>query len=288
MLKNLMERPLVSIITPMYNSGRYIATTIEFIIGQSYQNWELLITDDASTDDSVRIVEDYIQKDNRIKLFRLHANAGAAAARNNSIKMARGRFIAFCDSDDIWLPEKLEKQISFMIEQGYAFTHTSYICMDNYWNYNYAVHCKKIITRFSLLCDDSVGTLTAIYDTSILGKLYMPTIKHGEDFGLWLSIVRKTVYIYGIDEFLALYRNRAKSLSSKKLELLKYNYQIYHQVEGWNSIISFTFLLFIFLPFNIYKKSCRFFHRCRKKDREVFNTIKASLPLTTQACGGWG
>jgi glycosyltransferase involved in cell wall biosynthesis len=144
----LIKKPIVSIITPVYNSGIYIAPTIEAIIKQSYQNWELLITDDASTDDTIRIVEGYLKKDNRIRLFKLHANAGTAIARNNSIKMAKGRFIAFCDSDDIWFPEKLEKQISFMMKHGYTVTHTSYICMDEYENYRYTVHCKKKSVMF--------------------------------------------------------------------------------------------------------------------------------------------
>jgi glycosyltransferase involved in cell wall biosynthesis len=283
-----MSSPLVSIITSVYNSGKYIVPTIEAIIRQSYQNWELLITDDASTDDSIRIVEDYIKKDNRIKLFKLHANAGAAIARNHSIKMAQGRFIAFCDSDDIWFPEKLEKQISFMVNQNYLFTHTSYFCIDEHEEYKYTVHCKKQIAYHSLLCDDGIGCLTAVYDASILGKVYMPVMKKRQDWGLWLLIVKKTTYAYGLDEILAVYRNRSSSISSQKKYLLRYNYQIYHQVEGWKSVISFLFLLFIFLPLNIYKKSCRFFHRYRKKDREVFNTIKASLPLKAQACGGWG
>ena len=119
---------LVSIITPSYNSAEFISETIESIIAQTYTNWELLITDDCSTDNTSEIVNKYIRKDNRVKFFQLPQNSGAGVARNNSIKEAKGRFLAFCDSDDAWYPNKLEKQLSFMLENEYAFTCTSYDC----------------------------------------------------------------------------------------------------------------------------------------------------------------
>jgi glycosyltransferase involved in cell wall biosynthesis len=280
----LIEKPLVSIITPVYNSGKYIAATIESIIDQSYQNWELLITDDGSIDDSVRTVEYYSKKDNRIKLFRLHENSGAAIARNNSIKMAKGRFIAFCDSDDIWLPEKLEKQISFMMDNSYIVTFASYICMDEYGNYKYTIRCKKRINYSSLLRDNGIGCLTATYDTSILGKQYMPIMLNREDWGLWLSIVKKVTYIHGMDEVLAIYRDRENSLSSRKMDMLKYNYQIYRQVEKFSPIVSVFFLFFVFLPYYLYKKSSRYLYQYHDIDKAVFGDIAKLIKknLTTE------
>jgi glycosyltransferase involved in cell wall biosynthesis len=263
----------------MYNSDEYIAATIEAIISQSYQNWELLITDDASTDASIRIVEDYIKKDNRIKLFGLHTNAGAAIARNNSIKMSQGRFIAFCDSDDIWLPEKLEKQISFMMGHGYTVTHASYICMDEYGNYRYTVRCKKKIGYSSLRYNNGIGCLTGVYDASILGKVYMPIMKKRQDWALWLSIVKKVTYIYGMDEVLAVYRDRAISLSSRKMKMLKYNYQIYRQIEKFSPIVSVFFLFFVFMPYYVYKKSGRYLCRYRDINREACSNICKSVKL---------
>jgi glycosyltransferase involved in cell wall biosynthesis len=285
-LKNSMERPLVSIITPIYNSGKYIATTIESIINQSYQNWELLITDDGSTDDSIRIIKHYSKKDDRIKLFRLHKNTGAAVARNNSIKMAIGRFIAFCDSDDIWLPEKLEKQVSFMMEHNYAVTHTSYICMDDYGKYRYTVRCKQRIGYFSLLYNNGIGCLAGIYDVSSLGKAYMPIMDNREDWGLWLSIVKKVTYIHGMDEILAIYRDRENSLSSRKMDMLKYNYQIYRQVEKFSPIVSVFFLFFVFLPYYLYKKSSRYLYQYYDIDKAVLGDIAKLIKKNLTTGGG--
>lgn len=246
---------LVSIITPSYNSADFIVETIESILAQTYTNWELLITDDCSTDNTFDIVGKYIERDSRIKFFRLTTNSGAGVARNNSIKEAKGRFLAFCDSDDCWYPQKLEKQLAFMVENGYEFTCTSYD------SYNEAgdkkvgyIKCKKKISYWKLLRDNSIGCLTSMYDTSRIGKIYMPTIRKRQDWGLWLSIIRKTKYVYGLQETLAKYRIRENSISSNKLAMLKYNYKLYKEVEGYSSFVSFLLLTFYFLPYYFYKK----------------------------------
>ena len=245
---------LVSIITPSYNSAKFIAETIEAIQAQTYTNWELLITDDCSTDKTQSIVSEYGSKDTRIKFFRLTTNSGAGVARNNSIKEAQGQFIAFCDSDDCWYPTKLEKQLEFMVKNGYEFTCTSYDSCDENNVVIGFVECKSKTSYASLLRDNSIGCLTSMYDTSRIGKVYMPTIRKRQDWGLWLTIIKKTKYAYGLQEPLAKYRIRENSISSNKMHMLKYNYRLYKEVEGFSGIVSFCLLAFYFLPYYFYKK----------------------------------
>lgn len=249
-----MDFGLVSIITPSYNSADYIAETIETILAQTYTNWELLITDDCSSDKTCEIVYEYCSKDSRIKFFQLDKNSGAGVARNNSIKEAKGRFIAFCDSDDCWYPTKLEKQLEFMVKNGYEFTCTSYDCCNENNEIVGFVSCKKKITYLSLLKDNSIGCLTSMYDISRIGKIYMPTIRKRQDWGLWLAIIKKTKYVYGLQEPFAKYRIRSNSISSNKLAMLKYNYRLYKEVEGFSCLISFLLLTLYFLPYYFYKK----------------------------------
>lgn len=246
---------LVSIITPSYNSADFIAETIDTILAQTYTDWELLITDDCSTDNTYEIVSKYIQKDNRIKFFQLEKNSGAGVARNNSIKEAKGRFLAFCDSDDCWHSKKLEKQLKFMVDNGYEFTCTSYDSYNEVGDTKVGyIKCKKKISYWTLLRDNSIGCLTSMYDTSRIGKIYMPTIRKRQDWGLWLSIIKKTKYVYGLQETLAKYRIRENSISSNKIAMLKYNYKLYKEVEGFSSISSFLLLMCYFLPYYFYKK----------------------------------
>ena len=246
---------LVSIITPSYNSADFIAETIESILSQTYSNWELLITDDCSTDNTYDIVSKYIQNDNRIKFFQLEKNSGAGVARNNSIKEAKGRFLAFCDSDDCWYSEKLEKQLKFMVDNGYEFTCTSYECYNEVGDTKVGyIKCKKKISYWTLLRDNSIGCLTSMYDTAKIGKVYMPTIRKRQDWGLWLSIIRKTKHAYGLQETLAKYRIRENSISSNKIAMLKYNYKLYQDVEAFSCISSFLLLMCYFLPYYFYKK----------------------------------
>ena len=175
---------LVSIIMPSYNSSKFIAASIESVIAQTYKNWELLITDDCSKDNTIEIVQQYVDKDERIKLFCLQENSGAGVARNNSIKQAKGRFIAFLDSDDRWKPNKLEVQIPFMSENGYELSYSSYMTCNENGETNGIVVCRKKETFSSIKRDDKIGFLTLIYDVKILGKVYMPIIRKRQDYGL--------------------------------------------------------------------------------------------------------
>lgn len=253
--ENVNDWGLVSIITPSYNSAKFIGATIESIQAQTYQNWELIITDDCSTDNSCDVIQHYAQKDPRIKLLRLPKNSGSGIARNTSIEKANGRFIAFCDSDDRWYPNKLEKQLDFLIRNNYELTYSSYDVCDETNNLISYVICPKKVSHTSMLRDCGIGCLTGIYDTTNIGKVYFPNLRKRQDWGMWLQLMRKVKYGYGINERLALYRLRNNSLSSNKFKLLKYNHLVYKEIEGYPSFIAWGLLFLYFMPYYFYKKT---------------------------------
>ncbi len=239
---------------PTYNSSRFVAESIEAIIAQTYKNWELLITDDCSTDNTVEVIDKYTQ-DKRIRLFQMKKNGGPGASRNHSIENAIGRFIAFCDSDDVWMTNKLEKQLAFMEEMDCALSYGSYILIGEDGKTKGLGICKKKQSYFSMLCDNGIGCLTGMYDTKEVGKIYMPLIRKRQDWGLWLTIIRKCKVAYGMKEPLALYRIRRGSISHNKLELIKHNINIYKKVLGYSSIKAYFMFLCMFLPTYLGKKA---------------------------------
>lgn len=245
---------LVSVITASYNCTDYIGETIESIQAQTYTNWELLITDDCSTDGSRELIRSYAERDKRIKLIELEKNSGAGVARNRSIEAARGRFIAFCDSDDRWLPEKLERQLEFMVENGYGLTYTSYDTCDESGCVNGYVECLRSLSYAKILRDNGIGCLTAVYDAEKIGKHFMPSIRKRQDWCLWIDIIKRTGRAYGLQVPLAMYRVRRGSISSNKVEMLRYNFNVYHQVLGFNKLTSGIILGGYFLPYYFYKK----------------------------------
>jgi len=222
----------VSIITPTHNSAKFIRETLDAILAQTFTDWELLITDDASTDETCQIVEEYIRMDQRISLFRLKKNAGAAVARNESIKHASGRFIAFCDSDDLWVPGKLEKQIAFMLQQEYAFTYAPYHIIDEQGNTKGLSAVRHRVAYNDLLKTCDIGCLTAVYDTKYFGKVYMPLIRRRQDYALWLQLLKKTKYACSYPEPLGYYRLRKQSVSSNKLRAICYVWKMFRTVEN--------------------------------------------------------
>lgn len=233
---------LVSIITPSYNSEKFISETIESVRQQTYDNFEMIIVDDNSTDNTINIVEQYQKIDFRIKLITLKINGGAGIARNEAIKFASGDFIAFLDSDDIWKQKKLERQISFMQDNQYYFTFTGYETItedDN--NTKSVISVKSEITYKKALYKNPIGCLTAVYNAKALGKFYMPIIRKRQDYALWLKILKKT-NAYGLNESLAIYRVRKESISSDKLNLLKYEWKIYREEEGLSTLSSLFYL----------------------------------------------
>lgn len=237
-----MAEPLVSIIMPAYNSEKYIAKSIESVTAQSYQNWELLITDDQSSDNTQKIVEQYCATDARVKLFVNKKNGGAGVARNNSIMHAKGRYIAFLDSDDLWLPTKLEQQIAFMLKHNYALTYTSYqkFTEDTYLG----VVTPPLSTSYSkLLSSNVIGCLTAVYDTEIVGKQFMPSIRKRQDMGLWLQILKVLPNAYCLPEVLSFYRVDS-GMTKNKFEIIKWQWFFYRQSVGLDYFSSSKYMLF--------------------------------------------
>ena len=245
---------LVSIITPSYNSSEFIADTIEAICRQTYANWELLITDDCSTDNTVEIIQAYMAKDKRIKLQRLPVNSGAGVCRNKSIGMAQGRYIAFCDSDDVWMPQKLEMQLQFMEQKDCALVYSSYMIMNEHKEVLGVAVCMNQIDFASMKRDDGIGCLTAMYDTDKVGKMYMSSIRKRQDWGLWLEILSKCKVAYGMKEPLAYYRVRSGSISNKKLALIKHNINVYRTILKYPPLKAYLFFYFVFVPSYLWKK----------------------------------
>jgi len=237
----------VSIITPTYNSENFIIITINSIISQTFTNWELLITDDCSTDSTWGIINDFAKKDTRIKVFQLKKNSGAGIARNNSIERASGRFVAFCDSDDIWIPEKLEKQIKYLQENDLPFTFSSYQKINEFGEKGGIVTVPSILSYNNLLKTCPIGCLTAIYDTKKIGKVYMPEIRKRQDYGLWLKIFKIIDSTKSMNEVLGYYRERKNSVSSNKFKAAKYHYKVLREValapriKAWYYFLNYAF-----------------------------------------------
>ncbi len=245
-----MDENLVSIITPSYNSAKFVSQTIESVLAQTYIKWEMIIVDDVSPDNSNKIIEEYIKKDSRIKLITLENNSGPAVARNRAIEEANGRYIAFLDADDLWYPEKLEKQIGFMKANNYELTYTNYETMDESGNKldSLLISPSKLNYK-QLLKSNRIGCLSAIYDTKGIGKIYMPLIKKRQDYGLWLRVLKKIDYAYNVNEVLGTYRMMSNSVSSNKIDLLKYNYALFREHEKFSVLKSLYYL-----GWNIYIK----------------------------------
>lgn len=239
---------MVSIITPTYNSALYVSETLDSIIAQTHTDWELILTDDCSTDETWDIVQGYAERDPRIRIFRLQENSGTAVARNNSIKHANGRYIAFCDSDDLWVAEKLERQIAFMQEYDLALTYSAYRKIMEDGTARGIVYPPKILKYPDLLKSNYIGCLTAIYDVDKLGKVYMPNFRKRQDYGLWLEIFKRIGSTKGMHkDVLALYRVRNESLSGNKLKASYYHFIILREVVGLSSLkAAYYFALYSF------------------------------------------
>ena len=217
--------PLVSIITPCYNCAGTLEKTITSVLNQTYCNWELLITDDNSTDESVKIAKVAAGRDDRIKLYKSVKNSGAGAARNNSIKEANGKYIAFLDADDLWHKDKLHKQIHFMEKNSYNFTYTYYQKLTN-GNLGSVITAPAEISYDELLKSNVIGCLTAVYNSDVFGKVYMPTIRKRQDMALWLKLLELTPKAYCLPENLAIY-NTATGMTQNKLSSAKAQWQLY-------------------------------------------------------------
>ena len=245
--------PLVSIIMPCYNAERYIAQSIESVLAQTYQNWELLITDDCSTDNSVKVATKYSLQDDRINLLVPDEHQGIARTRNMSISRARGRFMAFLDNDDMWKPEKLEKQVNFMLEKGIGFSYTSYelIDIDGVLK-NKVIKTQGVVDYKKYLRNTIIGCGTVMIDRDKVGHFSMPINDTSDDMAAWLNILRKGYKAYPLDEVLQQYRVTGKSASSNKFKASRDVWKVYRKNEKLNLIKSLY--SFICYAFNAVKK----------------------------------
>ena len=226
---------MVSIIVPVYNAVKYIETTIDMVSRQTYKDWELILVDDASTDGSADLIEKIVaSQGKRVRLIRKSVNEGAAAARNTGIDDSAGRYIAFLDADDVWMPDKLQKQIAVMEETGAAFSFHSYEFGDDKANpTGKVVRAPKKLTFRQALSRTVIFTTTVMFDTEKIDMeiIHMPQVP-SEDTATWWRILKSGYEAYGLDENLTIYRRPAKSLSSNKMEAIYRIWFLYRNIAG--------------------------------------------------------
>lgn len=249
--------PLVSVIVPAYNSERHIASTIESVLAQTMGDLEALIVDDASDDGTVGIVREIAERDFRVTLMVQPENTGVALARNRALNAARGRYIAYLDSDDLWLPKKLENQIAFLTEVGAGACFTSYETIEEDGTHRNYVRVPARIGYRQFLKNTVTCSHTLLFDTEIIDRslLVMPDIRKGQDFATWLQVMKAGNDLYGLDEVLAKNRKRPGSLSSDKLAAVKRTWNIYRNVEHLS------------VPYSAYCQFWQLFHAIKKRVR---------------------
>ena len=237
---------MVSIITPLYNSQTYIRETIKSVQDQTYSNWEMIIVDDASTDESTEIVKKIAVDEPRIKLNIFTNNQGPALARNWAIAESKGRYLAFLDSDDLWYKNKLEKQLDFMIKNLYPITYSAYEKINEVGEYIGSVNpIKEEVGYYDIIKSNHIGCLTAMIDLKLIGqKFYMPNIKKRQDHALWLSILKNGIRAYCLPERLGKYRIRAGSVSKNKIDSIRFQWKLYRKIENLNPIKSLYYMIF--------------------------------------------
>lgn len=230
---------MVSIITPTYNCGRFIAETIRSVQAQTYQDWEMIIVDDCSTDNTASVVMPFVENDQRIRYIVNERNLGAALTRNRALREAQGEYIAFLDSDDLWLPEKLEHQLAFMERNDYAFTYHEYDEIDEQSQpLGVKVSGPRHVTRCGMFNYCWPGCLTVMYRASVVGMLQIPDIRKNNDYSMWLQAIKKTD-CYLMPEMMARYRKRTGSISnSGYVHLVKWHYRMFRQVEHQSPVLS--------------------------------------------------
>ncbi|AWM13675.1 glycosyl transferase [Flavobacterium sediminis] len=228
---------LVSVITPTFNAEKFVAETIQSVLKQTHTHWELILVDDVSTDHTVSVLRSFAKQDTRIKVFQLAENSGPGVARNFAIQQAQGNYIAFLDADDLWKPEKLEKQLQFMEEEHLPMTFSFYEQIDEEGNsLQKEITAPLEVTYSKLFYCNWIGNLTGIYSVDFFGKIPIASIKKRQDWILWLTLVKKIGKVKPVPESLAYYRVRKNSVSSSKVKLIKYNYTIYKDFHGNNPL----------------------------------------------------
>lgn len=225
---------LVSVIMPSFNTGEYIAASVESVLAQTYPNWELLIVDDCSTDNTAEVICRY--QDPRIILLKNKTNSGAALSRNYALREAKGRWIAFLDSDDTWEPKKLEKQLRFMQENGYAFTFTDYrICLNGVWM-PYINTGPDVVNKRKMYNYCYFSTITVMYDRSVIGLIQIADMRKNNDYAMWLQAIEKSD-AHRLPECLSYYIKHDDSITGgSKLRLVKWHYRLFRQALGKNPV----------------------------------------------------
>ncbi len=241
-----MEKGLVSIITPLYNGERFIGSTIESVIAQTYSNWEMWVVNDGSKDHSEEIVKLYVASDPRIKYVK-QPNRGSASARNNGIRQCNGQYIALLDADDLWEPDFLSSQISFMQEKNGIVVHSSYKRINEEGKEILRpYHAKRVVSVKDMQMTNHIACLTGLYDSSKYGKIYLreelKSIR--DDYAYWLDIVKLAGHSYGNERVLARYRVMSNSTTGKKIKLIKAQYSFYRNFQGFNPFKSLIYTLY--------------------------------------------
>ena len=238
-----MKKEKVSIIVPMYNAEKFIGKAIESVLSQTYENWEMLIMNDVSTDNSLAVVNEFAKKDDRIKVVNTEKNVGVVKGRNQLIDLACGKYIAFLDADDYWHSEKLQKQVQFMKEKNASISCTEYTRVTENGEKINEVVIKTEISYTDMLKNNYLGCLTVMYDVEKIGKRYFKEMEKNEDYVLWLEIVKDVKTIFGLKENLAYYRVLDNSRSSNKVKTAKVRWEIYRKVEKLSLLKSIYYFL---------------------------------------------
>ena len=234
---------LVSIITPTFNSAPYIAQTIQSVQNQTYQHWEMIVVDDGSTDATISMIQDIQKADARIHLIRQEKNVGPAITRNKGIEQAQGTYLTFLDADDLWFSDFIQNSITTIEQTKVPFVFSSYRRADEALNFIYSDFIvPQKVTYTDILKTNSISCLTAFLDVAALGKKFMPIIHKRQDMGLWLQYLKEIPFAHGIQEPKAIYRIRKNSLSRKKSDLIKYQWQFYREVEKLTVIQSIYYM----------------------------------------------
>lgn len=249
-----MNKPNVSVITPVYNSEKYIENTINSVRTQTYTDFELILIDDCSADNSRAVIENLMKIDARIRYILLDQNSGAAVARNTGIEAARGRYISFLDSDDVWKSDKLEKQLNFMKKNKHAFTYTAYETITEEGKLiQEKVAVPSRLNYKQLLKNTAIACSTVIIDREMVGNFRMPLVRKGQDTATWLNLLRESVdYAYGFNEMLSSYRKVQGSISDDKVSALKRTWNTYRNIEKLPFFKALYY--FIWYVFNATKK----------------------------------
>lgn len=231
-----MTCELVSVVMPAYNSAKYIRESVDSVLRQEYRNLELVIADDASNDDTLALVQEMARNDVRITVLPSESNQGAGATRNRAIQATRGRYLAFLDADDVWAPNKLQRQISFMQENTYAFTFTSYrMCTE--WGAETEtvvdVRCPDEVGYHDMLAKRAtIGCSTVVLDREMVGPVEMPLVRSGQDYALWLQLLKRGLRAHRFPEILTSYRVVPGSVSRNKIKKARRQWQIYREIEN--------------------------------------------------------